>query len=389
MKQNLARLALGITIGFLYTAQLTAAPGDYGRDYILRGENQFATFLMVIAAIGMFIFLICIFVSMIYTKIKRGTDVNDDKERQYSRYGCVTCPACKGKGWVKGKEIPLAYPWSTPPSGKHECQRCKGFGRVLTPKAEYLITEIQAKIEQYNKDKEERAKEIRNEENKLLQKKWEEYRKVLEEYRKSGKKYFNPIEIQNMSLDDCWEKLSEYTNKKQEYVKHIMDTISNAPSCTHCGGNDKFCQYCKGFGKIFNTKAEALYIELLNICEERKLFFDGVKILKHKELNSSITPLPMSYSYELIKLEILNKLNKKERRMFLSNLFFSSLQEKLAHEIENAKDCPDCYGTGEIVDYEMVVENKYDDITKMDYNRYYKKKKCKTCNGTGYVQLNS
>ena len=39
--------------------------------------------------------------------------------------------------------------------------------------------------------------------------------------------------------------------------------------------------------------------------------------------------------------------------------------------------------------YEMVVENRYDDITKMDYNRYYKKEQCKTCNGTGYVQLNS
>ena len=59
----------------------------------------------------------------------------------------------------------------------------------------------------------------------------------------------------------------------------------------------------------------------------------------------------------------------------------------MIHEIGNAKDCPDCYGTGEIVDYEMVVENRYDDITKMDYNRYYKKEQCKTCSGTGYVQL--
>lgn len=246
MKQTLPKLVLLLIVVFLNATNLIAAPEDYGRDYILRGGNQFATFLMVITATGVFILFICVIVSKIYTKVKRGTDANDDKEPQYSRYGCVTCPACKGKGWVKGKEIPLAYPWSTPPSGKHECQRCKGFGRVLTPKAENIIIEIQKRVEIY----------------------------------------------------------------------HL-------------------------------------------------------------------------HSYYLIKKDILERLKTKNKRRFYTELFTETLQNELIHEIGNAKDCPDCYGTGEIVDYEVVVENRYDDITKMDYNRYYKKEQCKTCSGTGYVQLNS
>ena len=105
MKQTLPKLVLLLIVVFLNATNLIAAPEDYGRDYMLRGGNQFATFLMVITATGVFILLICVIVSKIYTKVKRGTDANDDKEPQYSRYGCVTCPACKGKGWVKGKEI--------------------------------------------------------------------------------------------------------------------------------------------------------------------------------------------------------------------------------------------------------------------------------------------
>ena len=58
MKQTLPKLVLLLIVVFLNATNLIAAPEDYGRDYILRGGNQFATFLMVIAAIGMFIFLI-------------------------------------------------------------------------------------------------------------------------------------------------------------------------------------------------------------------------------------------------------------------------------------------------------------------------------------------
>lgn len=249
MKQTLPKLVLLLFVVFLSTTNLIAAPKDYGRDYILRGENQFATFLMAIIAIGAFVFFICIFATMVYTKAKNGTVTNKStrkNELQYSRYGRITCSTCNGKGWVKGKEIPLAYPWSIPPSGKHECQRCRGFGRVLTPKAENIIIEIQKRVEIY----------------------------------------------------------------------HL-------------------------------------------------------------------------HSYCLIKKDILERLKTKNKSGFYTELFTEALQDELIHEIENAKDCPDCYGTGEIVDYEMVVENRYDDITKMDYNRYYKKEKCKTCNGTGYIQSNS
>ena len=224
MKQNLTRLALGIIIGLLYPVQLTAAPGDYGRDYVLRGNSSLSTFLTTVFIIGVVIFLIYFFIVSIYygskdknntnngTNYKRNSDINSKREVNTNLQHpinkvCYTCPTCNGKGWIKGSEVFNGYSLY-PPSGKHQCQHCKGYGRVLTQKAEELIVGLQRKIEECNKREEEYAKSAEEkriekirEEHITLQKERSEYIRKQAENKNSGKKYIDYIKIKNMSFN--------------------------------------------------------------------------------------------------------------------------------------------------------------------------------------------
>ena len=198
MKQTLLKLVLGIVAGHFNVTQLVAGTfDDYGRDYVLRGNSSLSIFLTTVFTIGVVIFLIYFFIVSIYygskdknntdngTNCNRNSDINNKRQvNTHPQYpinkGSYTCPTCKGKGWIKGSEV-FGYSWS-PPSGKHQCQHCKGYGRVLTQKAEELIVELQKQIEEYNKRRKEYAKSAEEkriekirEERITLQKKRSEY----------------------------------------------------------------------------------------------------------------------------------------------------------------------------------------------------------------------
>ena len=67
---------------------------------------------------------------------------------------------------------------------------------------------------------------------------------------------------------------------------------------------------------------------------------------------------------------------------------FPNIQKDLKHEIENAQYCSYCHGTGEIVDYEVIEEEESCGFERLPLKRFYKKEKCKTCNGTGEIHYN-
>lgn len=389
MKQTLLKLVLGIVAGHFNVTQLVAGTfDDYGRDYVLRGNSSLSIFLTTVFTIGVVIFLIYFFIVSIYygskdknntdngTNCNRNSDINNKRQvNTHPQYpinkGSYTCPTCKGKGWIKGSEV-FGYSWS-PPSGKHQCQHCKGYGRVLTQKAEELIVELQKQIEEYNKRRKEYAKSAEEkriekirEERITLQKKRSEYIREQAENKRFGEKYIDYTEIQKMSSDDCFEKMIEYSNKRNELAKKILNAISDSPSCTYCEGHDKSCQYCKGTGKVFNPEAENLYSELLEIRKEYKLFHEGVKLFKPEEHNEP-TPLCL---------------------MPWFRPSFPNIQKDLKHEIENAQYCSYCHGTGEIVDYEVIEEEESCGFERLPLKRFYKKEKCKTCNGTGEIHYN-
>lgn len=418
MKQNISKLTLGFVVGIFNIAPIAAAPDDYGRYYALRGNSSLSMFLTTVFTIGVVIFLIYFFIVSIYygskdknntsngTYYKRNNDINSKREVNTNlqhpiNKGCYTCPTCKGKGWIKGSEVFNGYYSLSPPSGKHQCQHCKGYGRVLTQKAEELIVGLQRKIDEYNKREEEYAKSAEEkriekirEEHITLQKERSEYIRKQAENKNSGKKYIDYIKIKNMSFDDCEKKRMEYVNKRNRIYKEITAIISNSPSCTYCSGNDKSCQYCKGTGKLFNPEAESLYHELLETARESLLFREGVKLFKSEERNESAPIRPRLFYYGSIKDDIINGSNKKGGDYFTKwgGLVvpspFSDIQNKIKAEIENSQYCPYCHGTGEIIDYEVIEEEESCGFERLPLKRFYKKEKCKTCNGTGEIHYN-
>lgn len=351
MKQTLPKLVFLLFVVFLSTTHLIAAPEDYGRDYILRGENQIATFLNILFWGGLFLCLIFLLLRSAYYKMKDNIDIVEEDETKSKNKNkmqhyppIISCPDCMGRGWIKGDEINF---YELP-----VCSHCNGFGKVLTQELRELINEI----ENEDKRNEERKKIEKTEQDKI---EMEERAKYQNKKRRIGDFEYTITTLLNMdyeTFDGIYMKsLNECNNIILEYQEKMKEN-----SCTHCEGNNKSCTYGKG------------YI----LTEEMKELIERIRIRRRENMD-------FYKGYSLFG---------RGKDKLKANIFHyttpTPLRESLYKKMKMTPKCPYCKGTGKIMGSDIVRISKYENKNNPTNDSYFIKEICKKCNGTGFIRGN-
>lgn len=333
------------------------------RDYAIydRSDPTLTIFLLILAAIGL---VYCMIVAAVQQKQEKK---QKKKEPAYYYRTSDICPVCGGTGFLKGEQFD--------PSN-FKCPHCEGHGKKLTPEIKNLMEELSKEEIEMKKRKEEGKKRIAEKE-----------AKESEERVKYGKTFNRKIGDFNYSISDLAimeeKDFREICLKNAAEIGKLRAEISRAKSsvCEHCKGkgkkritcsvgeffiHDEFCEYCGGVGRILTEVTEetkVLYDLIQNKCKELREFRRGFHLFNYEDIRS--------------ESDLMNSI--------MDGTFFTPLEgdtkTKLQRALDKAPKCSHCHGTGLDIDYT---------VEKGDFSfekKYYKKKECYNCNGSGTVSI--
>ena len=335
------------------------------RDYAIydRSDPTLTIFLLILAAIG---FVYCMIVAAVQQKQEKK---QKKKEPAYYYRTSDICPVCGGTGFLKGEQFD--------PSN-FKCTHCEGYGKKLTPKIKNLMEELSKEEIEMKKRKEEGKKEIAEIEAKKSEERVK-YRKTFNG--KIGDFNYSISDLATMEMKDY----QEIWFKNAAEISKLKAEISRAKSsvCEHCKGKGKkkteefylqlaggeICEYCGGVGRILTEVTEetkVLYDLIQNKCKELREFKMGFCLY--------------NYEHNRSESDLMNRI--------MNGTFFISLEgdtrTKLQRALDKAPECSHCHGTGLDIDFRYTVEE--DDIFP-NKEKYYKKKECHNCNGSGTVSI--
>lgn len=278
--------------------------------------------------------------------------------KQYNQYGRYweDCPSCKGRGWVDGKEV---WYLVSPPESVC-CDKCKGYGRQLTPEAEHLHAEY---IEQYNKeqvekqrDRDQRQKQREEEQRRIREERWQKKQQAITNIKAAGRKV--------LKEEEYTTQLVELRSTRKDLIATVMSMLKNEPICPICQNKEsrKYCSDCRGTGHIL-TDSTLQYID------------EGDEIL------ARIKQLRLDYN-AIYQPVIDASISSWSLNNFVSNLFpenqsinvpkSTTLKNRIIELLKEEPYCYHCMAAGHLK-------------VRKDYStdKAYEQVVCTRCNGSG------